>query len=195
MNPAVPEDPCFHILDDGDQDPEVAEGGPTRSFPASSNAVVPAALELPPPNRIKLQWTKRSCGGPAIHGGASCGYGEDVKFVSSCTKLSNQFNYELYNQFVIYVQKEKMHLTNNEQQWSEFSKNLFSTVWKRYLPITGKNLKPKWFTTVKNELEGRHDISETDAKGYETHQDYSPYDRLVIGYYHSRQSCILNCSL
>ena len=35
MDPAVLEDPCFHILDDGDQDPEVAEGGPTRSFPVS----------------------------------------------------------------------------------------------------------------------------------------------------------------
>ena len=83
--------------------------------------MVPTALELPPPNRIKLQSTKRSYGGPEINGKASCGFGEDGKFVGSGPKHSNQLNYELYSQFLIYFQIEKMHSTNNQQQWAEFN--------------------------------------------------------------------------
>ena len=115
-----------------------------------------------------------------MHGTATCLYG-DKGLVCFCPpgKPSPQFNYEFYYSFVLAIKTNKMHLTISEERWKDFATMLFGTQWIKYIPITGKNLKPKWFKQVILDVQKRHDFGK-NSKAREAHPEITPFDKLVM---------------
>lgn len=112
-----------------------------------------------------------------MHGAASCGY-IDKEFHCFCVKKPTNFNYEVHFIIAQAVFAKKKHLDKNCDAWDSFVANLFlEGALKRYTQVQGKTVKERFFNTMLEEVAARHDI---DGKGFETHPNLTPYDKLML---------------
>jgi hypothetical protein len=89
------------------------------------------------------------------------------------------FNYELHYTIAVFIYNKKLHLEKSGEKWDSNTLSLFTTgALKKFQQVQGSTLKERFQNTMLGEIEKRHAFG--DSAGFETHPDYTPYDKLML---------------
>ena len=145
-------------------------------FPAFEHEPLPPVKS----NKVKINWRNPCCGGKLVHGTENCRRDEDTGvWRCACVDKPKNFDYEVHHIVATYVLFKNLHLEKSGDKWDECISKLFQDgALKTCVPISGKNLKERFFKNMIKNTQERHALG--DSAGFETHPDVTPYDALML---------------
>ena len=130
--------------------------------------------------RLLPPWNVFCCGGASVYGTSSCCYVES-NFICNCPDRNREkFNYTLHYDLLTNAYRNKMHIIEYLQprqkmeKWDAFVAMLqkSDTIWSTYKRQRGVKYEIKLVSK-------RHGVGQY-TKGFESHPDVTPFDKLVL---------------
>jgi hypothetical protein len=128
----------------------------------------------------QINWREPKCGGIAAHGTSECEYDDQGLWVCKCVHPPKNMNYEMAMALAVEIKKQNLYLKDNSRikDFDVFVLGLFGQFgkFKEYQLIQGTSIRQRFFSTMINDVKGRHGIT----SGFETHPEVSKYDGLML---------------